>query len=1182
MPFQPLSGPSSFSVPPIQGAPAPVDPLSGLSQIMRLASMSSMFENRALQQQMNLMRMQMWQQQAENGRTKAEQDRILKERSLQEYATRLVSNDEFRKRYHEIRQMSPGRQEKAFQQLKKDFIEPLRYHFNPEYVTPEKVYNYLFYDKIQEAKNKAAEIDKDYWSAMGGNIKTAFKNAAAGLSGLFSGASMLDIAKEVAANQQANVAEHPYLQDQELRRSQGDSLVDQPMSDIAHAALSELPTVGAYIGASLAGAGLGAIGGPAGVTAGTFAGPAALSAYLGDLGFAQQANTLPADQAQDTMDSPERLANIGINAALGVLPVGLARNLSRIIPASSLLGRAVQYGASPATGRFGSVLQHTLDSALGGAVMGAGAGVANNMLFGSASGQDIAWDQGLQDSALMGALLGGPFGAFIGARAPLAEPPAPTPPTGQNQTPPPQPQNQPPQNPQARSRSRTPNQTPPQNPQALPQPQNPQAQAQNQTPPPQPQPQQPQNQTPQPNVPPVNSKRTAPPTGDALVRYVQTLRDEGKSVEEIQTSVTTDLWGNDTFNNGDINVSDGLYPAKEITDKTIIDTANKTVTQATKLKNSGQRDKKFKTFLGKSKKFADLRDRRALLDRIVDEDTTLEPEAKAALHDEIADAYTSLAQNNASYKTAAALHKILYENPSEPAGESMVPDAELASLIQEYGEGANGKSQSQGTDTAAVNNNPADSGLTAGAPADASVTPDGTAQEAGGGGSTAASGVVDGAAAQVNRTPEAPAGTAEGAGTPAGEGQAGRAGEAASERAPADASAGSPNARAGERTGGAEPIPPAGGTVADMIRNHPEYDSITLAEEIIRSKKGVQSKLGKAADVLYQMVESEYNKNKSPNSALFEKLSDAQKIDLISRAVDEFQFIKFEEARNVREYINQSRRHFTDDVIADNVLNHVAEHPEELTTATRSPTEAEKVLAEFDKALSEAETPEAAEEIIKAYTSTVPSSLYKIAERIYNENKKASDKPFAELPHEQKNAALQQTIQYVQDWLHQGSVLRMRQNKEALNDAADDLSKKSKKFGKKLNEDRFTTILHVKEGVIENILNTTNEPIIPDKARLQELLQRSDASSHELAKEILAQNVSNPQGIDQNIYSRLLNTVHTVAKDLYESTRKSNSRHFDKLSMNNKLALYEQVIDRLKSYDTANDAVINNPTVPPC
>ena len=789
MPFQPLSGSNSFSIPPIQGAPQMGDPLQGLSRIMQLASMASMFENRALSQQMNQMRMQMWQQQAEEGRTEGERKRILERRAMYDYTARLANNPEFRARYHDIMAMSPGKREAEFKKLKQEYIEPLRHEYDPKFASPEKVYNYLFYDKITNSKNEAKRIEEDYWPSVWGDFSTSWKNLKAGLSGILHGKSMLDIAKEITKNQQDNINNSIYLKDQQLRESQGEGFLDKSFSDMSRSLISELPMLAGMTSAAIAGSAIGGLtGGPVGATVGAAIPLAGISAYTGDLAMAQRLNADPNltdEERQAAMNSASRYANMGANAVLGAAPVSFARPISAVLsrtPLSrSLLGRAMGNLATPAGSRARAMGKQAIDTALGMGAMSAGQQLFGNVTYGTATNQDVDYTQGLGDATVKGMMLGLPMGAAFGmrpsfnsnTRTPIRQEklqPAisneerlglPAPDEGSSNLPVPRGQtpgggpNSP--APEGGGGSGAPafRQLPEERGSGAPSPQQ-QQQAQAKT------------------ISDLlqNSK-------DPLVQNAVKMYQEGRPLDQIIPELQKQI-----VDTSDPNIASVLHEITPITEKKLLNLADKLVTEFPTKKSLTSKEKAFLTFFNKAKNYDTIRGFKQLIDKKI-QDSNLDPAVKQEMLQTSEAAYYDVAAKK--FAEAHALDRFLHEEPS------------------------NAQSQPEGTNTASSNDNTLNSGTPTGAPTNAEPAPDGTTASAGGRSEATPSGVTNGATAQSDGTNQAPTGTPTTAGNNAGDGQARRVGDVTDSNPPTNAGARGANAAAGERANSAEPQPTPSG-----------------------------------------------------------------------------------------------------------------------------------------------------------------------------------------------------------------------------------------------------------------------------------------------------------------------------------------------------------------------------------
>ncbi len=381
---------SAPSFPAIQGAP---QPSTNLSQVLQLIGLVSTLNNRAQMQSLNNLRMAMYQQQLENGRSEQDKKRILTDRYLHDYAMRVATNPEAKAEYRNIMDMSPARREEAFQKFNDKYIEPYKYYYPNDYVKPRDVYNYLLHEPITKSKIEAKQIDDDYWNGVWQGIKSDAAHLWGGIKNAATlGQNAQQYAKEVNDAKQEALKNSIYLQDKQRRERHGETFTKQPLSMELQSIISSLPTLGAYFGAAAAGPAAPAITG-------------GLSAALGDIDYAGAVEGTPG-----AMSAPERFGNIAANAAFGALAPGVARPFravrTRLSPAYKPLAPAQSRGAAIARG--------AADSAAGMAALGAGQQAANNYFVGSVTGQDIPLTQGVVDAAAQGAILGLPMGAFFG------------------------------------------------------------------------------------------------------------------------------------------------------------------------------------------------------------------------------------------------------------------------------------------------------------------------------------------------------------------------------------------------------------------------------------------------------------------------------------------------------------------------------------------------------------------------------------------------------------------------------------------------------------------------------------------------------------------------------------------------------------------------------------------------
>lgn len=428
MPFQPLGG-GAVSMPTIQGAPT-VNPLAGLSQIMQLVSMASLLQNRAQQQEMNQMRMAMWQQQMEDGKTEADKKRILRDRYLKDYAMRVVTNPDFRTEYSNVLRLSPGRQEKEFKKLHDKYIEPLKYNYDNTIVKPKDVYDYLLYDKILDARQKAKAIDDSRWSGLWDSIVADAAHLGASAANTLSflpGIDARSLAQWATEQKQKAVAKNLWLQDQERRAQQGEGFLDQSVSDMARTILGSVPSLAGFIGATAAGTavggpigGLTALGRAAGGALGGALATGALGGAMSDIDYAAAINSSQLSEAEKeaAMSGLERYGNAAVGTAFGALAPSIARPYRAVRGA---LSKSYTPMALP-TSRLAAVARQGIDTAAGMGLMGAGQQAASNIALGSVLNQDIPWYRGTLDAAAQSAIPGLFMGGYFGRRNPIKPP----------------------------------------------------------------------------------------------------------------------------------------------------------------------------------------------------------------------------------------------------------------------------------------------------------------------------------------------------------------------------------------------------------------------------------------------------------------------------------------------------------------------------------------------------------------------------------------------------------------------------------------------------------------------------------------------------------------------------------------------------------------------------------------
>lgn len=838
-----LFGPAP-SFPAIQGAP---QPSTNLSQIMQLIGLVSTLNNRAQMQSLNNLRMAMYQQQLENGRSEQDKKRILTDRYLHDYAMRVATNPEAKAEYRTIMDMSPARREEEFQKFNDKYIEPYKYYYPNDYVKPRDVYNYLLHEPITKAKIEAKQIDDDYWNGMWQSIKADAAHLWGGIKNAATlGQNAQQYAKEVNDAKQEALKNSIYLQDKQRRERHGETFLKQPLSMELQSILSSLPTLSAYFGAAAAG--------PAApvLTGG-------LSAALGDVDYAGAVEGTPG-----AMSAPERFGNIAANAAFGALAPGVARPFravrTRLNPAYKPLAPAQSRGAAIARG--------AADSAAGMAALGAGQQAANNYFVGSVTGQDIPLTQGVADAAVQGAILGLPMGAFFGRNnfvppkqevqiTPKAQGGSEKTPTGSN----------PPKTPTGSGGAGNVEQTPPTS--VL------------------------QNSLL--NVA-TDIQRTRGETvmrdmvqyQDSSVLKIHDLILKGATSEDLKTRAMNEIWANDSTN---IKPEEqGFAAALEKFTPQDNPALDRMLTSAANAKGAGVVSGKIKSTMGSYTKrhstFQNLRQWKEDIAYALSKNDNITPEKKLELARAIDKVYDDVIRTR-----------------EWEAEDSISTFVNRSGKVEDVFNGAGSKGTSQN----AATGNPSNISATASTAGDASKSPDVNVKTTVGDSNAAQSGVVNGAASQNNGTTPQDTGAAQAAadnptGTPEG-----RTGETLTRNQTPDASAGKLNAQTGKQPSSPESEQTPSGSDSSGLDPTRAIDRViqlrdagndipVIASEIVRVAKDDNTSStaisNQDAKFFYNEVKETFDDNvgilrvADPNAKLFDELDPKERAEQIQKFLE--------------------------------------------------------------------------------------------------------------------------------------------------------------------------------------------------------------------------------------------------------------------------------------------------------
>lgn len=828
---------SAPSFPAIQGAP---QPSTNLSQVLQLIGLVSTLNNRAQMQSLNNLRMAMYQQQLENGRSEQDKKRILTDRYLHDYAMRVATNPEAKAEYRTIMDMSPARREEAFQKFNDKYIEPYKYYYPNDYVKPRDVYNYLLHEPITKSKIEAKQIDDDYWNGVWQSMKADAAHLWGGIKNAATlGLNAQKYAKEVNDAKQDALNNSIYLQDKQRRERHGETFTKQPLSMELQSIISSLPTLSAYFGAAAAGPAAPALTG-------------GLSAALGDVDYAGATEGTPG-----AMSAPERFGNIAANAAFGALAPSVARPFravrTRLSPAYKPLAPAQSRGAAIARG--------AADSAAGMAALGAGQQAANNYFVGSVTGQDIPLTQGVLDAAAQGAILGLPMGAFL----------------RRNNFVPPEPET--PITPKAQSKSEDAGTG-----QITPNPRTPTGSGGTE-------------QTPLTSVLQGSLLKVSPEIqrtrGETVMRDMIQYQDpavlkihdliaKGATSEDLKARAMSDIWHNDSTNikpeeQGFAAALEKFVPQ----DNAALD---KMLTSAASAKTAGVVSGKLKSTMGSYMKrhstFQNLRQWKEDMAYALSKNDAITPDKKLELARAIDKVYDDVIRTR-----------------EWEAEDSISTFVNRSGKVEEVFSGTGSQGTGQGTNAG----NPTNLNATASTTGDASKPTDLNAEKTGGNSNATQGGVINGAETQNNGTAQENNGAAQAAAdNPAGtpEGYTGKT--PPGDQTP-DASTREPNAKTGEQSGSPKPEQTPSGSNSDRLdrviqATKSRTDLKLIADEVVRIAK--DPKAGSTviytddAKAFYNEAKEAFDDNAKilqvadPNAKLFDELTPEEKSEQVQKFLE--------------------------------------------------------------------------------------------------------------------------------------------------------------------------------------------------------------------------------------------------------------------------------------------------------
>lgn len=382
---------------------------SGLSQLMQLMRLKNMIDMQRM------------------GRTKKEREEYAKREAMGMASQSLLNDAEYIQGFADVQNMSAQKAIDRLSELKKGVISRYAKQYN---IDPAALYEDAFGSLDQETRKRLADVKagQGFWKEVGTGVGEFWD--AVRYAWETDPEKKNQIVKEAADAEARRIQANAYLQDQQRREAEGEGFIERSRGDtgsfltnVGRGVGAMLPQLGIQLGARAGGAALGGAIGSAGGPIGTAGGALAGAIFGGAVPGAAQASydfarrvmadpNLTDEQKQAALESGQWQAT-ALGGALGAIPIG-ARDVARVAApkVAQALGRGEAQEIARRTavqeaerGWLGNIPRNVgwsageLSAMMGGGVAG------QNIIYGSATGQDIPVTQGMEEALAQGIFL---------------------------------------------------------------------------------------------------------------------------------------------------------------------------------------------------------------------------------------------------------------------------------------------------------------------------------------------------------------------------------------------------------------------------------------------------------------------------------------------------------------------------------------------------------------------------------------------------------------------------------------------------------------------------------------------------------------------------------------------------------------------------------------------------------